>query len=306
MTPAYDPVPENILIVLGMQIDPLDVLLEHFRINAELFHAGPMCGDTAAQVSEGTGHLHVVQRGWVDVRHETLPSLFIAEPTLLFYPRPLPHRFLTDANTGADLVCATVTFRGGHLNQILQGLPPLLAVPLAEMPELGATVDLLLAEASGSRYGRKATVGRLFEVLVTLLLRKIMSDGLVSSGALAALAHPQLGKALAALHLAPEQSWTLEKLARIAGMSRSRFAQSFKATLGTTVGEYLAGWRLAIAQELLRGATPLKHVASKVGYGSATALTRAFLSRVGVSPRAWLRAEGVAAEEAPDLQTAQS
>ncbi|MEO6065041.1 MAG: AraC family transcriptional regulator [Lysobacterales bacterium] len=288
-----------------MNIDPLDVLLENFRISAEIFHTGPLCGDTEAQVAAGSGHMHVIRRGWVDVRHETLPSLFIAEPTLLFYPRPLPHRFLTDANIGADLICATVTFRPGRLNLLLQGLPPMLAVPLAEMPALGGAVELLLSEASENRPGRKTTVGRLFEVLVTLVLRKILNDGTMSSGTLAALSHPQLGKALTALHHAPEQSWTLDKLAGIAGMSRSRFAQSFKTALGTTVGDHLASYRLAVAQDLLRSATPLKHVASKVGYGSAIALSRAFQSRMGLTPRAWLRAEGVAAEDTLDLQTTQ-
>jgi len=46
---------------------------------------------------------------------------------------------------------------------------------------------------------------------------------------------------------------------------------------------------------MLRQATPLTHVATKVGYGSAIALARAFRSRMGLSPRAWLQSEDAAA-----------
>ena len=289
-----------------MTLDPLDSLLRQFSVNANLIHSGPLCGDSPVAVVEGKGHLHVIQGGWADVRHDELPALYIAEPTLLFYPRPLAHRFLTDENSAADFVCATIAFRAGRLNPIVQALPPLIALPLAEVPEMHATLHLLFAEASASRYGRRATIGRLFEVILTQLLRKVLEDKLISSGMLAGLVHPQLGKALVALHDAPAQQWTLEKLADIAGMSRSRFAQDFKSTVGTTLGEYLVGWRVAVAQELLRGATPLKQVASQVGYGSPLALTRAFRSRMGVSPRAWLQTEGTILNEWSDSLPATS
>ncbi len=283
-----------------MSIDPLDSLLSHFRVSANLIHSGPLCGDTPAVLTEGAGHLHVVTRGRADVRHDDLPALYIVEPTLLFYPRPIAHRFLTDKTCGADFLCATIAFRAGHLNPIVKALPPLVAVPLSAVPDMRATLDLLFSEAAADRYGRRAAVGRLFEVVLTQLLRKILTDSLISHGMLAGVAHPQLGKSLVALHDAPGEPWTLEKLAEIAGMSRSRFAQEFKSTVGTTLGEYLAGWRVAVAQELLRDATPLKQVASRVGYGSPLALTRAFRTRLGVSPREWLQAETAQPREMRD------
>lgn len=79
------------------------------------------------------GHVHVIQRGLVAVQHEQHPTLHIVEPTLLCYPRPLTHHFVTDEHTGADFICATVAFKPGRLNPIVQALPPLVAVPLAQI-----------------------------------------------------------------------------------------------------------------------------------------------------------------------------
>ena len=50
----------------------------------------------------------------------------------------------------------------------------------------------------------------------------------VVTGVLAGLADPRLAKALTAMHEAPKKSWTLEDLAGIAGMSRTRFAEHFR------------------------------------------------------------------------------
>ena len=275
--------------------DRFDSLFSRFSVSARLFHSGPLCGVTEERAIEGQGHVHVIQRGLVEVQHEQHPALHIVEPTLLFYPRPLAHRFLTDEQSGADFVCATVIFSAGTHNPIMQALPPVLAVPLAAMPEMRATIDLLFDEAVGQQYGREATLDCLFEVLLIQLLRKIVDEGMMSTGMLAGLAHPQLAKAMTALHQAPAHAWTLDNLAAVAGMSRSRFASAFKATLGSTAGDYLCQWRMTMAQDLLRRNAPLKHVAAEVGYGSPVALTRAFKARLGLSPRVWLRAEQLAA-----------
>lgn len=76
-------------------------------------------------------------------------------------------------------------------------------------------------------------------------------------------------------------------MAAAAGMSRSAFAAAFRHEVGTTPAEYLADWRLAIAQDALRDGEPLKAIAERLGYGSASALSRVFAQRLGASPRAW-------------------
>ena len=56
----------------------------------------------------------------------------------------------------------------------------------------------------------------------------------------------------------------LEALGHIAGMSRARFAAHFLATMKQTPFEYLALWRIGVAQSLLKKGEPLKTVAPSV------------------------------------------
>jgi len=103
----------------------------------------------------------------------------------------------------------------------------------------------------------------------------------------------RLGKAIEGMHKHPETSWSLEQLAQRAGMSRARFAAYFRQVVGMTPFDYLTNWRLGVAQTMLRKGNSLKLIASAVGYANATALTRVFTQRVGMSPSEWLaRSQG--------------
>lgn len=79
-------------------------------------------------------------------------------------------------------------------------------------------------------------------------------------------------------------------MAQQAGMSRSAFAARFKEVLGVTPAEYLSDWRMAIAKSLLRTGRSVKFIADALGYANASALSRVFAQRVGVSPRVWMAA----------------
>ena len=87
------------------------------------------------------------------------------------------------------------------------------------------------------------------------------------------------------------RDWSLDELAVLAGMSRARFALHFRSVLGATPGEHLVACRLTAAQELLRQGLRLKTVAERVGYGSASALTRAFTRVLGSAPAQWRQGE---------------
>jgi AraC-like DNA-binding protein len=71
-------------------------------------------------------------------------------------------------------------------------------------------------------------------------------------------------------------------------MSRARFATRFREVVGITPFDYLTNWRLGVAQTMLRKGKSLKLIAPAVGYANATALTRIFTQRLGISPSEWL------------------
>ncbi len=214
--------------------------------------------------------------------------MVIDRPSVLFYPRRCRHRLQADEANGAEIVCASIAFGAGMLNPLVHALPEVLIVPLKSTGELAPTVELLFAEAFARRPGRQTAVDRLTEYLLVLLLRAAMEARLVEGGVLMGLADRRLAQAINAIHERPEHAWTLEELAHAAGMSRARFAVHFRETVGITPFDYLADWRVGVAQALLKRGKPLKIVAPSVGYSSPAALARAFRQRAGVSPAEWL------------------
>ncbi|MGA8938280.1 MAG: AraC family transcriptional regulator [Acidobacteriaceae bacterium] len=269
-------------------MDRLSPLFSHFTISARVFFSGHLCGSSSDHVTRSAGHLHVLRNGSLNILNKNRQQTVIREPTVLLYPRPGEHTFQSD---GADIVCAFVEFGAGILNPLVSVLPKLLTVPLASAPEIAHTAELLFLEAFEQRDGRQVAVDRLAEYLLVLLLRSAISFNVIQGGILTALSDKHLSKAMAAIHQMPEKAWTLEELAHVAGMSRARFAAHFVATMGQTPFEYLAVWRIGIAQSLLKKGEPLKMIAPSVGYASAGALSRSFSLRVGMPPMLWLAAQ---------------
>lgn len=279
--------------------DRLSALLARFELRAHVFHEGPLRGASSFEERQGVGHLHLLRQGSLAVTDAQDRVALVDEPSVLFFARPMAHRLDALGPAGAELVCASVDFGVGDENPLLRALPPCLVVPLARLPGLELTQQLLFAEAFRRRCGHDAVVNRLTEVLLIQVLRYAIEQQLVDGGLMAGLADPRLHRALAAVHAEPARAWTLESMAAVAGMSRSRFAAHFASRVGIPPGEYLTGWRLGLARALLRRGLPVKQVACDVGYANASALGRVFARRLGSSPGAWLAQESDAMQRAP-------
>lgn len=271
-----------------MKHDNFAPLFDNITPSARVFYSGRLCGISSDHTTSTAGHLHLLRRGVLHILRPDFTTITVDQASVLFYPRPLPHRFQSDDESGAELVCATIEFGAGARNPLVHSLPELLIVPLDSLKELGPTTDLLFAEAFSDNPGRQTAVDRLTEYFLVLLLRSAINNGLIQSGLLMALADPRLAPAITAIHRKPEQPWSLEELAQTAGMSRARFAAHFRSIVGMTPFDYLTDWRIGIAQSLLKRGESLKIVAPQVGYSSPTALTRVFTQKVGVSPARWL------------------
>lgn len=280
---------------MALPLDRLSSLLERFSVRAHLFHTGPLCGVTTYAAQPGRGFLHVLRQGEMVVTHRAASGLRqrikVDEPSLLFYPRPLAHQFHNAPDDGADFACATLDFDGGHLHPLAQALPPLVLLPLRRVEGLEPALKLLFAETDRVQCGQRLLADRLFEVVLLQLLRWLLDhpeEGGVPVGMLMGLADPPLARALVAVHDRPGHPWSLETLAIEAGLSRTAFAARFKQVVDATPGDYLANWRMSLAQAGLRQGKPVKLLATELGYANASALSRAFAQRLGLSPRQWL------------------
>ncbi|KHK58947.1 AraC family transcriptional regulator [Ralstonia sp. A12] len=279
-------------------IDPLDRLsglLERFRVRARLFHSGPLCGVTQFAPDAGQGFLHVLRRGELELTHpdpvEGLPThLRVQAPAVLFYPRPVAHCFHNPPVDGSDFTCATLDFDGGVLNPLARGLPALVVLPLEKVEGLDAALALLFAETDRVRCGQRVLADRLFDVVCIQLLRWLLdhpeSAG-IQPGLIAGLSDPRLARTMVAVHEAPGAAWTLDTMAARAGMSRSAFAAAFKQIVGQTPADYVADWRVSLAQTRLREGRPIQLLAEELGYAGPSALSRVFKERTGLSPRDW-------------------
>ena len=276
-------------------IDRLSSILERFRVRAQLHHAGALCGLTHFDAGEGHGYLHVLRHGRLEVRHpgarDVPRTMRFSEPMLLLYPRPFTHRFHSPPAEGADFTCARLHFDGGPENPLARALPPLIALPLARVSGVALALELLFSETERVRCGQRLLADRLFEVVLIQLLRWLLDhpqETDMRPGLVAGLSDPRLARTLTAMHESPGESWTLERMARCAGMSRTAFANAFRERVGQTPANYLADWRIALAQRRLREGRPIKLLAGELGYANPSALSRAFACKVGLSPRDWL------------------
>lgn len=174
-------------------------------------------------------------------------------------------------------------FESPDTNLLVSQLPALIHLRGAE--RLVTLVRLVREEAGAERPGCDLILSRLVEVLIVEALRSIEEDD-APPGLLRGLGDPRLAAAIRQIHRAPAHPWTVAELAKEAALSRSAFFDRFARTVGVPPMEYLQGWRMSIAKDLLRRkAGGLAEIAERVGYGSASAFSTAFARHVGLPPK---------------------
>lgn len=229
-----------------------------------------------------------------------MPSFTLASD-LKILPRIEPLSHSRESRYGTRSGPATMRMLGGYFRferanaQLLVKLLP--SVIHIRREEAGATrvrriVELIGEEADAQRPGRDLILARLVEVLLVETLRfRSASAGREERGLLAGLSDPPLARALREIHVDVARRWTVEKLARTAGMSRAVFAERFARKVGIPPMLYLLEWRMALAKDLLRRERPpLAELAERVGYQSASAFSTAFARVTGSSPTEFARA----------------
>lgn len=188
----------------------------------------------------------------------------------------------------------TLTFER-HLAEPLMGaLAPMVVVDVEGSAPLGWLTQELGLALSGSDapfLGATATRSRLAElVCVEALARHVQSMPRGGRGWLAGVNDRYVGRALALVHGRPSEPWTVEKLGRIVGLSRSSLAERFSEVMGEPIFAFLTRWRLQLAAEnLLTTTRRVESIAREAGYESASAFAHAFKRAFGKPPTAWRR-----------------
>ena len=175
---------------------------------------------------------------------------------------------------------------GGAQNPMIRAIPDRIRLCASTDAEATFLMRMLLSEVRAKRCGADGAIARLCEVLMIRMLRaEIGGRTDAASGLLCGLSHPQISRALTAMHDAPGRRWLNADLAEIAGLSLSRFAELFVETVGVTPMSYLRLWRLSLARREIEAGGRIKAVARRLGYASPEALSRAFSAEFGHPPR---------------------
>jgi AraC-like DNA-binding protein len=135
-------------------------------------------------------------------------------------------------------------------------------------------------------------------VIAPLIVNEILYRLLVSDSAAAirgaVASAPDAARILTSMrfienHLA--EKWTVERLARLAGMSASHYAHRFSSVVRVSPMRFLREARLERARTLLmESGTRANEVAMRTGFENPAHFTREFKRRFGVPPSHYLRA----------------
>lgn len=200
-----------------------------------------------------------------------------------------------------QLICGHFALAEGSRHILFERLPPVIHLRgygEEAGPWLEATLRVIGAEAGGARLGGDLIALKMSEAIFAQAIRAYVEQANVDHAGVAGFADPHLSRALAAFHRSPASDWTVERLAREAGLSRTGFAERFATRLGVTPMAYVTAWRMQIAREALSvRRLSVAEAAEVSGYASESAFSRVFKKEIGVSP-ALFRQSGMGQEQA--------
>jgi AraC-like DNA-binding protein len=175
---------------------------------------------------------------------------------------------------------------------ILEALPHLVKTSLRGSPAarvMEEAMGFALSESDAPRAGGIATLAKLAELLfIEIVRRHVEATPPNATGWVAGLNDRYVGRALALMHGKPGDDWTVEKLARQVGLSRSALADRFVQLLGEPPITYLSRWRLRLAaNRLATTRRTVESIAADAGYESSSAFAHAFKATFGKPPSIW-------------------
>jgi len=291
--------------------DPdLETLLARLEIEVDPF---ALCevrgGGRLAMGAEATATLHFVLAGRGRLEVAGAGGLVIEAGSLVVVPRAAAHRLVAaqsgtpslprcaplsgdwqrlragSGEAGVLLACGRVLATLQHGRGLFDFLERPIIETLPARDPLRRTVEDLLAELAQPRPGTRRLARSMMEQALIHLLRRHCPDGVCRAPWLKALWDERAGRAVAAMLDRPEAAHSLQSLADLAGMSRSRFAARFTSLFGEAPIAFLRRVRLDRARRQLETEdVPIKTLARRVGFESRSYFSRAFKDQFGMSP----------------------
>jgi len=313
--------------------DALSDVLAKVRLASTIFSVAEMdapWGVDSRAMPWGIFHAFVQGGGWIRVAGSP-DYVQLRQGDIVFLPHGDAHELYDDPTTPSasirtlvtdtggpvgdltivgdgdhtSIICGKFTFGSSEAHQLFSPLPTLLHYR-PEQDDRSAWVASTLAmirrelvpmDTQGrGQPGSETVIMRLTDVLLVHALRyyiETLDDA--RRGWMAGLGDRQVAGALDLIHGSPEQKWTAADLAGHVGMSRSAFFARFTELVGEPPWSYLTRWRMFLAAvELRDGSQSMSNIASRVGYATEAAFSKAFKRFFGIPPAHYRRTQRAA------------
>lgn len=191
-----------------------------------------------------------------------------------------------DGQSRWSVVCGGVRFEGLAATTLVNLMPEIMVLRVRDVsPIVAGALNAMMQESLAARPGSATLMTRLADIVVVHAIRAWIESEELGTGWLAALKDAQIGRTIAAVHQRPESAWSVDSMAKIANLSRSRLSQRFTELVGDPPMHYVTAVRMHRAHEQLRTEDiGIAALAARFGYESEFAFARAFKRHVGMPP----------------------
>lgn len=286
-------------------------LLASLELETTVFHLGQYCGAwRASTAGRALASYHLVLRGQCFLHLDGRAALGLGPGDAVFFLRDMRHflsadELVTTTPEGAAmqplekeavgsiaLACGFFNFRGELSRLLADGLPDhvVLRGGTTELASTRALFELILAEGGRDPSAPSPLVARLADLLFFYVLRHVAKTDSNARGLWSLVRQPKLAALVEAVLEEPGKNWTIEAMAKSAGMSRASFFKHFSESCGTSPGQFLQLIRMRVAARKLVAGESASEAAEHVGYQSLAAFSRAFTKVIGQQPSAYRRA----------------
>jgi AraC-like DNA-binding protein/mannose-6-phosphate isomerase-like protein (cupin superfamily) len=304
---------------VSSQPDAVSEILRAFAVRSTIFCLSELRAPWAFRVDgEDVPKFHLVLEGTAYLSCAGKQQLALGAGDLVVLPGGARHtlasdratptmaleQLLAEAGPGASrlkhggngavtrLLCGGFALAEGVPESALAGFPEVLCVDhhnAAAATWLEHVLATLKSEVDNDLPGADAVMAKLADVLLAQALRAWLIEA--GPGALVGLGSihdPPIAKALEALSSRPAEPWSLDRLAKHVGLSRTALAVRFRDRVGMSPMRYLTQLRLSRAAEYLAtGHLSIQEIARLAGYQNDAALSKAFKRQFGQAPGAY-------------------
>ena len=295
-------------IVLDHLLAALDIGVTHFTV-CDIRDGWGMRLDACKSAS-----LHYCLEGIGTLIVQGSPPIHLEPHTFVLLPPGITYRIESASHKSAQLehranLCGTSSLESvptlivgdgaqgivtvcGEIRVGLAGGPdPFISLDVPLVARFGGADGLrnqfvmLLAESARPGVGSRVLTEALLKQCLVLALRRWIELDNLPLPWLYGVGDARLSRALCAIFEQPAAAFTVDRLATIAGMSRSSFAAAFRRAFNQSPMSLVKLVRLRRASELLVTTTlPVADVAKRVGFSGRSNFSLAFSQLHGMDP----------------------